>query len=408
MELSNIYKSLDYISNINMGQSTTTINKFLEDYPALGTGMKGVVICAVLVAAAAVTSGVAVGTAVAVAGIAVGAPIVATAAHALEESSFAKKKPVLQKACKFVRVACETSLAIGAGLVASPYLLGISAGVFVAAKAMQKRAEYNISNNVGGDNSISTMAKNLGSGIASVCAPLALGSAFSLAAELGNIFSSAATPDIVDKGKIVVARTGSALFAASTAAFSGVCYLSSASLGNAGFKKAASAISLIGHVALAAAAVSASVTAGFAVSQEIYHPSVDDVTGVGSASAAVGGLVAGVATAAVSASVAVGGFFGLNNFCGNIVQKDIENVMGNNTKDKDRGVEETIGASQISHTKKDRTDTLGASNTQHIKDRKKSDDKVDSNIPSRSPRPSSASQFGNLKFNDNKDIQVRR
>lgn len=357
----------------------TTINKFLEDYPALGTATKGVVICAVLVAAAALTTGVAVGTAVAVGGIAVGAPIVAIAAHALEESSFAEKKPVLQKACKFVRVACETSLAIAAGLVASPYLLGISAGVFVAAKAMQKVAEYNINNNVGGDNNSYTMAKNLGSGIASVCAPLALGSALSLASPLGNIFSSATTPTFAEGGKNVVARTGSALFAASTAAFSGACYVSSASLDNAGFKKAASAIRLIGNASLAAAAVSASVAAGFAVGGEIYG------TSVGSASAAVGGLVAGVATAAVTAIVAgVGGFFG-NRFCGNIVQEDIENVMGNNTKDEARVVKKTIGASQNSYTEDEA--------------------KVDSNIPSRSPRPSSASQFGNLKFNDNKDIK---
>jgi len=355
----------------------STIDKFLTKYPALGTAMKCSAIGTVLVATVAsggiiptITGGAAVTAAMVIGGIAVGAPIVATAAHALEESSFAEKKPVLQKACKFVRVACETSLAIGAGLVASPYLLGISAVGFVAAKAVQKGAEYKISNNNDGDNNRYTMAKNLGSGIASVCAPLALGSALSLAAPLGNIFSSATTPTFAEGGKNVVARTGSALFAASTAAFSGACYVSSASLDNAGFKKAASATRLIGNASLAATAVLASVTAGFAVGEAIYHPSVDTITQIGTPLAAVRGLVAGVAAGAVTAGIAVAGFFGVNNYlCGNIVQEDIKSVIGKNIKDESRGGLKTAATSQTPHIKdeaKGRTDiakTTGASNT---------------------------------------------
>jgi hypothetical protein len=338
-----------------MAQST--INTFLKKYPALGTAMKCSAIGTVLVATVAsggiiptITGGAAVTAAMVIGGIAVGAPIVATAAHALEESSFAEKKPVLQKACKFVRVACETSLAIGAGLVASPYLLGISAVGFVAAKAVQKGAEYKISNNNDGDNNRYTMAKNLGSGIASVCAPLALGSALSLAAPLGNIFSSAATPTFAEGGNNVVARTGSALFAASTAAFSGACYVSSASLDNAGFKKAASATRVIGHVALAATAVLASVTAGFAVGEAIYHPSIDDVTRVGSASAAVGGLVAGVGVGATTAGIAAATGVLVANKCCNDIKNDIKNDINNfkelmdntTTKDEAKGKTDTI------------------------------------------------------------------
>ena len=204
MALSTINKYLPALS---------TINKYLEEHPAVCTAMKCAAIGAALVATAAV-GGVTVATATAIAGIAVGAAIVAPAAHALEGSDFLKRKPVLQKACKFVRVACETSLAIGAGLAASPHLLGISAAGFVVAKAVQKGVEYKIGGNKDGHPYL-TMGKNLGSGIASVCAPLALGSALSLASGLGNIFSSATTPTFAEGGKNVVARTGSALFAAS-------------------------------------------------------------------------------------------------------------------------------------------------------------------------------------------------
>ncbi len=373
----------------------TTINKFPEDYPALGTAMKCVVIGTTLVAAAALTSGVTVGTAMAVGGIAIGATIVATAAHALEESSFVKENPVLQKACKFVRVACETSLAIGAGLVASPYLLGISAIGFVAAKAVQKIAEYaNIS-----------MVKNFASGIASACVPLTLGSAFPGASELGNIFSPT-----FEGGKNVAARTGSALFAASTAAFSGVCYLASHSLDNLGFKKAAYATRLLGNASLVAAAVSASVTAGFAVGEAIYHPSVDTTTHVGSTPTAVRGLVAGVGVGAATAGIAAATGFGINMLFGNIVQKDIKNVKELFATTKGEAKEKTNTTAVINDTNntygaKGKTDTIiNASNTAHTEDRKKSDATDDSNIPSRSPRPSSVSQFGKSKFDINRGI----
>ena len=387
-----------------------TKNKFFEN-PAVFTAMKCAAIGAALVATAA-SGGVTVATATTIAGIAVGAAIVAPAAHALEESSFAKEKPVLQKACKFVRVACETSLAIGAGLAANPYLLGISAGGFFVAKACQKGAEYKIGDNKD-DHPHYTTVKNLGSGIASVCAPLALGSALSLASGLGNIFSSAATPTFAEGGKNVAARTGSALFAASTAAFSGACYLASDSLDNLGFKKAASATRLLGNASLAAAAVSASVTAGFAVGEEIYHPSVDATTHVGSASTAVGGLVAGVGVGAATAGIAAATGFRINKLFGNIVQKDIKNVkeLFATTKGEAIGKTNTTAVINDTHTKdgaKGKRDTIDSSNTPHTEDRKKSDATVDSNIPSRSPRSSSVSQFGKSKFDSNKDIGISR
>ena len=384
-----------------------TKNKFFEN-PALGTAMKCVVIGTTLVAAAALTPGVAVGTAMAVGGIAIGAAIVAPTAHALEENSFVKEKPVLQKACKFVRVACETSLAIGAGLVYSPHFLIGSAACFVTAKTVQKIAEYKISNNNDGDNNRYTMAKNFASGIASACVPLTLGSAFPGASELGNIYSPT-----FEGGKNVFARTGSALFAASTAAFSGACYLASDSLDNLGFKKAASATRLLGNASLAAAAVSASVTAGFAVGEEIYHPSVDATTHVGSASTAVGGLVAGVGVGAATAGIAAATGFRINKLFGNIVQKDIKNVkeLFATTKGEAIGKTNTTAVINDTHTKdgaKGKRDTIDSSNTPHTEDRKKSDATVDSNIPSRSPRSSSVSQFGKSKFDSNKDIGISR
>tara|TARA_B110000259_G_C14023265_1_gene403787 strand:+ start:406 stop:1557 length:1152 start_codon:yes stop_codon:yes gene_type:complete len=383
MALSTINKYLPALS---------TINKYLEEHPAVCTAMKCAAIGAALVATAAV-GGVTVATATAIAGIAVGAAIVAPAAHALEGSDFLKRKPVLQKACKFVRVACETSLAIGAGLAASPHLLGISAAGFVVAKAVQKGVEYKIGGNKDGHPYL-TMGKNLGSGIASVCAPLALGSALSFASGLGNIFSSATTPTFAEGGKNVVARTGSALFAASTAAFSGACYLASASLDNLGFKKAASATRVIGHASLAAAAVSASVAAGFAVGEAIYHPSVDDATNVGSASAAVGGLVTGVGVGAGIAGIAAGtGVFVANKYCKDTVTKDMNNAKEIFTT---KGKADPIVANKIPPTK-DKTEKTDATNTIGA-----------SKIPSGSPRSSSASQFGKLKFNGNKGIGFNR
>jgi len=329
-----------------------TKNKFFEN-PAVFTAMKCAAIGAALVATAA-SGGVTVATATTIAGIAVGAAIVAPAAHALEESSFAKEKPVLQKACKFVRVACETSLAIGAGLAANPYLLGISAGGFFVAKACQKGAEYKIGDNKD-DHPHYTTVKNLGSGIASVCAPLALGSALSLASGLGNIFSSAATPTFAEGGKNVAARTGSALFAASTAAFSGACYVSSASLDNAGFKKAASATRVIGHVALAATAVLASVTAGFAVGEEIYSLAYD------SPAAAVAGLVTGVGVGASIAGIAAAaGVLVADTYCKDTVTKDMSNAIEIFTT---KGKTDTIVVNKTPPTKEiDAAKTTGASN----------------------------------------------
>ena len=325
-----------------------TKNKFFEN-PAVFTAMKCAAIGAALVATAA-SGGVTVATATTIAGIAVGAAIVAPAAHALEESSFAKEKPVLQKACKFVRVACETSLAIGAGLVYSPHFLIGSAACFVTAKTVQKIAEYKISNNNDGDNNRYTMAKNFASGIASACVPLTLGSAFPGASELGNIYSPT-----FEGGKNVFARTGSALFAASTAAFSGACYVSSASLDNAGFKKAASATRVIGHVALAATAVLASVTAGFAVGEEIYSLAYD------SPAAAVAGLVTGVGVGASIAGIAAAaGVLVADTYCKDTVTKDMSNAIEIFTT---KGKTDTIVVNKTPPTKEiDAAKTTGASN----------------------------------------------
>jgi hypothetical protein len=213
---------------------------------AVRTAAKCAIIGGVLVVAGVATGGLAPAAAAFVGAVAVGAGVIATTAHILEESEFAEEKPKLKKACKFTRAACEVSLAVGAGLVASPVLLAFSAGGFAVGKAVQIMGKYNSNGDV----------ENLGSGLAQICTPLAFGSVMPVVLPL------VAGAQIAGSGAAIMV---SSLVSASSAAVSGSCYVASDFLERHEYKKAASVARLAGHAFLGVAATAAVVTSGVAI-----------------------------------------------------------------------------------------------------------------------------------------------